>query len=227
MNEVLLYAAIATLVCVMLYSVLGKSVGQGPESGVDPLKFMENDQPETGFVAPVESDQGIPGLSEIMAADRDFSPSGFLDGAQGAYSMILEAFAEGNRELLGELLTDNVYKVYDEAITEREEQSLTQVTDLARIKGAEIVNAQKDGGLARVSVRYEAELSSALVDADGAAVHGDPDLLSSVSEIWTFERSFKSKDPNWLLSDVAPSDGDDFEADPTPDTKKPDAETKA
>lgn len=220
MNEVILYAAIATLVCVMLYSVLGKTTGQGSEDAVDPLKFMsgEKDQEKAAIVHD-ESDMGIPGLSEIMTIDREFSPSRFLDGAKGAYGMILEAFAEGDRGLLKDLLSASVYDVYDAAITAREEQSLTQVTDLARLKGAEIISAEKDGAMARVSVRYEAELSSALLDADGHVVEGDPDLLSGVSEVWTFERKFKSKDPNWLLSDVAPSEGDALEADPTPDTQ--------
>lgn len=220
MNDVILYAAIATLVCVMLYSVLGKSVGQGPESAIDPKNFMGgNDDGDKSPEPRRESDQGIPGLSDIMNADRDFSPAGFLDGAKGAYSLILEAFAEGNREQLKDLLTPDVYEVYDAAITGREEQNLTQVTDLARLKDARIVDAEKAGSAARVSVEFDAELSSALMDADGQTVEGDPDMLASVSEVWTFERKLKSKDPNWLLSDVAPSDGDALEADPTPDTK--------
>lgn len=218
MNEVLLYAAIATLVCVMLYSVLGKSVGEGPESAFDPQKFMKNDDDEREERAG-ESDYGIAGLRAIMTADKNFSPSLFLDGAKGAYSLILEAFAEGNREQLKDLLTEDVYTVYDGAITGREEQNLTQVTDLARLKNAEIVEAGTSGSTAKISVAFTAELSSALVDADGQTVEGDPDVLAHVSEVWTFERKIKSKDPNWLLSDVAPSEGDALEADPTPDTK--------
>ena len=57
------------------------------------------------------------------------------------------------------------------------------------------------------------------MDKEGNVVQGDPDVLSSISEVWTFERNVKSSDVNWLLSDVAPSEGDDLEADPTPDTK--------
>ena len=218
MNEVLLYAAIATLVCVMLYSVLGKSVGEGPEAAFDPQKSMTGDDDDKDE-RPGESDYGIPGLRAIMTADRDFTPTLFLDGAKGAYGLILEAFAEGNREQLKDLLTEDVYAVYDSAITARDEKNLTQVTDLARLKNAEIVDAEKSGSTATVSVAFTAELSSALVDADGQAVEGDPDMLAHVSEVWTFERKIKSKDPNWLLSDVAPSEGDALEADPTPDTK--------
>ena len=55
MFEVILYAAIATIICVLLYSVLGKDVGQGPDNPINPEDFMvknnTNDKP--AFVDPV------------------------------------------------------------------------------------------------------------------------------------------------------------------------------
>lgn len=220
MYEVILYAAIATIVCAMLYSVLGKSVGQDPTAGLDILtKPDTNPSEDSGFVPPVGADHKIPGINKIAAADRGFSPAQFTDGAKGAYSMILEAFASGDHEDLQALLTPSVYEVYAAAIKDRESRGLTQVTDLARLKSAEIVAAEKSGNKARISVQYEAEQSSALLDADGVSVEGDPDLLSNISEVWTFERDLKSNNPNWLLSDVAASTGDTMDVDTSPDTK--------
>jgi len=112
-----------------------------------------------------------------------------------------------------------VYKVYEEAIVAREADNLTQVTDLGRLRKASIKEAVLEGKLARIEVLYEAELTSALMDAEGNVIQGDPDVLSSISEVWTFERNLKSSDINWRLSDVAPNEGDTLEADPTPDTK--------
>lgn len=219
MSEVILYAAIATIVCVMLYSVLGKSVGQGPESKFDPFDKAEEKAPQTGFVPPMEADSNMPGVGDIRAIDPNFSPAEFLDGAKQAYSIILEAYADGDRDTLGGLLTSDVYEIYDQAITSREEQGLTQVTDLARLKEATIVDAETSGKIAIVAVKFEAELSSALLDADGKTIEGDPDLLAQVSEVWSFQREVKSKDATWYLAGVAPSEGDDLEADPTPDTQ--------
>ena len=92
---------------------------------------------------------------------------------------------------------------------------------MGRLRRAAIQDSNLEGKTAQISVLYEAELTSALMNAEGEVVQGDPDILSSISEIWTFERNLKSSDVNWLLSDVAPSEGDDLEADPTPDTTKP------
>lgn len=219
MSEVILYAAIATIVCVMLYSVLGKSVGQGPEAKFDPFEKSAVDEAKTGFVPPVDTDPDNPGLGDIIAADPSFSPDEFLDGAKQAYSIILECFAEGDRDTLKELLTPDVFAIYNDAIDDREANNLKQVTDLARLKSAEIVDAEKSGRKAIIGVKFEAELSSAMLDADGTPVEGDPDLLAQVSEVWTFERVIKSKAANWYLSDVSPSEGDRLDADPTPDTQ--------
>jgi len=223
MYEVILYAAIATIVCVVLYTVLGKSVGQGPEAGLDPTKiFADKTKTEPKLVTPVFDDRGIAGLGAIAKADPQFNERQFIDGAKGAYSMVLEAFAEGEREELEGLLTQDVYKIYEQAIIDRESKDLTQVTDLGRLISAEVVDAEKSGKTGRLSVRFEAELTSALVDSDGKLVEGDLDILSRVSEVWTFERTLNSSDPNWRLSDVMPSEGDVLEADPTPDTSTSD-----
>lgn len=220
MYEVILYAAIATIVCVMLYTVLGKSVGQGPESGFDAEKAIKDMGASKNKVVQLNTPGTPPtGLEAIAAADSNFSPAYFMDGAKAAYSMILEAFAAGDREQLESLLTPDVYSVYAEAIDTREADELTQVTDLGRLRKAMIKEAALDGKMARIEVLYESELTSALMDKEGNVVQGDPDILSSISEVWTFERNVKSSDMNWRLSDVSPSEGDALEADPTPDTK--------
>ena len=219
MYQVILYAAIATIVCVMLYSVLGKSVGQGPESGFNPEDLMDSNKADgPKLVAPVIDEHSATGLDAIIKADPSFSPAQFIDGAKGAYSMILEAFASGDKSLLKDLLTPKVYKIYAEAIDTREKDNLTQVTDLARLKKASIKEASRKAKIGKISVVYDAELTSALMDAEGKVVQGDPDLLSSVSEVWTFTRNLTDKNPNWRLSDVTPSEGDKLESDPTPDT---------
>ncbi|MGB0907276.1 MAG: Tim44/TimA family putative adaptor protein [Maricaulaceae bacterium] len=217
MYEVILYAAIATIVCVMLYTVLGKSVGKGPD---EPLNLTRTQAPEApAMVSAVQTVPSIPGLAKIIEMDKEFSEAHFVSGAKGAYAMILEAFAEPDKEMLETLLTPKVYEVYLAAITERESKDLRQVTDLARLISAEITHGETQGKAMKISVRYKAELASALVNADGETVQGDPNVLATIDEVWCYTRTAGSKDPNWKLDDVAPSTGDELAADPTPDTK--------
>lgn len=225
MFEVVLYAAIAAIVCVAFYSVLGKSVGRGEDDKLDMDEaFGSTSSSRAGVVAPLLDDEppeldDETGLGAIARAEPGFSPAQFVDGAKTVYSMILEAFASGDRDTLRDLLTPDVYTVYDAAISEREEKSLTQVTDLGRLRTTQIKNARIEDGIAFIRVLYEADIASALRDADGDLVEGDPDTLASISEYWTFERMIGSDDPTWRLSDVEPSEGDALPADPTPDTK--------
>ncbi|WP_371396582.1 Tim44/TimA family putative adaptor protein [Fretibacter rubidus] len=216
MFEVILYAAIATIVCVMLYTVLGKSVGHGEDNPVD---IFNDDQPDAPkIIEPVIETSSVDGMGAVIALDKGFRQKEFVEGAKTAYVMILEAFADGDKETLKSLLVDDVYNVYANAIEAREDLGHRQVTDLGRLIGAKIVQGETDGKWMRVSVEYEAELASSIVDAEGELVEGDPDVLANVSEIWTYTRKAGSSDPNWLLADVAPSTGDELEADPTPDT---------
>ncbi len=158
------------------------------------------------------------GLSGITRLDPSFSIAHFMSGATAAYSMILEAYANGDRDLLKDLLTEGTFAIYDEAITEREKAGQTQITDLGRLRKASIKAAKTEGTIAHISVLYKADLTSALRDADGELVMGDPDVLSSVSEVWEYVRDMKGNDLNWRLANVEPSEGDALEADPSPDT---------
>jgi predicted lipid-binding transport protein (Tim44 family) len=83
-----------------------------------------------------------------------------------------------------------VFEVYTQAITDREKAG-SEPMRLARLRSARIVEASLDEEkTARVAVSFESELS-------------DGDTLRPAKEIWTFKRSVKSQDPNWLLDEVA------------------------
>jgi len=202
MYDVMIYAAIATVVCVMLYSVLGKQVGN--QEDLDPSGMMDSPKPNRPVAVPLSEEESKLGLAAVTALDPSFSSREFIQGANQAYSMILEAYATGDTELLSELLTTDVYAAYAESIADREKAGHTQVTDLGRLRMSSIKSAVVEGSVARIEVLYEADLTSALLDADGTLVKGDPDILLSVSEVWEYERDMKSDDPNWH---------------PTPDTK--------
>jgi len=219
MFDVMIYAALATVVVVVFYSVLGKQTGFGsaPDEQIDPVDFGMEDPSKTKDT-PADPDVERLGLSGITRLDPSFSIAHFMNGATAAYSMILEAYASGDRDLLKDLLTPETYEIYDEAITGRESAKQTQVTDLGRLRKASIKAAKTDGSMAFISVLYEADLTSALLDEDGQVVMGDPDVLSSISEVWEYQRDMKGDDLNWRLANVEPSEGDALEADPSPDT---------
>ena len=219
MFDVIIYAALATVVVVVFYSVLGKQTGFGgvPEEKSDPVDFGMEDPNRKTAPEPNPEIERL-GLSGVTQLDPSFSISHFMSGATAAYSIILESFANGDRGRLEDLLTPDTYEIYEAAIDAREAAGQTQITDLGRLRKASIKAAKTEGSIALISVLYEADLTSALRDAEGELVMGDPDVLSSVSEVWEYRRDMKGDELNWRLANVEPSEGDTLEADPSPDT---------
>ena len=102
--------------------------------------------------------------------------------------MIVTAFAAGDRDTLRPLLDDDVYEAWDHAIAEREKTGASAF-DLLRIRRAEIESAEMDGSMARIWVRYEAEL-------------GDGETTRTARELWAYMHDVTANDPNWILDDV-------------------------
>ena len=139
------------------------------------------------------------GLVAIGQRDQSFDPKQFLDGAKQAYEMIVTAFAEGNRDMLRSLLSDEVFEGFDAAIHDRETRGDIIDQSFVGIHRAEIVEASLNGREANVTVKFLSQLISATRDKAGAVISGDPQKVQEVTDIWTFSRDVSSANPNWAL----------------------------
>lgn len=194
--EVLILAGVALFVLWRLYVALGKGGDERPMQRPSPAPEQRKSAPEPSVPQARRAEPERPsftgpaagGLEDIYNVDQSFTAEDFLRGAKAAYTMIVGAYARGDRAALRPLLDDDVYQAWDAAITERD-ASGERAFELLRIKRAEIDRAELEGSLARISVRYDAEL-------------GDGETTRTAREIWTFKRVVTADDPNWLLDDV-------------------------
>lgn len=138
-------------------------------------------------------------LKALIETDPSFEPKAFLDGAKSAYEMVVTAFAEGDRRTLRQLLSREVYDGFVAAITEREQRNETIEFRFVGIDKAEITDVSLRGGTEQVTVRFVSQLISATRDKDGEVVDGDPTKVSDVTDLWTFAREIRARDPNWKL----------------------------
>lgn len=139
------------------------------------------------------------GLTQIRVADPSFGPDEFIEGAKMAFEMILNGFSHGDRKTLKGLLSPDVYKNFDEAITERERAGEVLEDTLVGIRSAKIVEAAMDGNHSVLTVKFVSEQISALRDAEGNIIDGNPNEVIDVTDFWTFSRDTRSSDPNWTL----------------------------
>jgi predicted lipid-binding transport protein (Tim44 family) len=205
--EIVLLAMVALFVGLRLYAVLGQRTGheQQPVAPPQPAAKPEAAVPATD-PQPVTEPSSITldkstasALRSLIAADPSFDTARFLDGAQAAYRMILEAFWKGDREALAELVGDDVRAAFEEAIDERETSNHRLDNRLIAIERAGIESAKVENPAATVEVRFDAYIAAVTRNAEGEVVAGSLTDAVSTHDIWTFRRDLASNDPNWLL----------------------------
>lgn len=204
--EILFFASIAAFFLFRLFQVLGKSNEEDMEAArrvreTERAEPVETEEPQPVVEADIQG-PAQPGLDAIARAEPSFSAATFLDGAKGAYEMIVEAFASGDVDGLKGLLTEQKFDRWRAAIEAREARGHRQISDIVRLVRAEIVQADVQGREARIGVRFEVDLASGVTDADGKVIEGDPSRVARINEVWTFMRPLRSGDPNWFLEKV-------------------------
>ncbi|ACM24813.1 Tim44 domain-containing protein [Agrobacterium rhizogenes] len=138
-------------------------------------------------------------LRELNKADPSFSPKEFVNGARMAYEMIVMAFADGDRNALKGLLSREVYEGFDAAITDRETKGEKVKSTFVGIDKADIVSAEMKDTEATVTMRIVSQMISATYDKAGTLIDGDAETVAEISDVWTFARDSRSRDPNWKL----------------------------
>ena len=139
------------------------------------------------------------GLDTILASDPTFDPRGFMAGAKGAYEMLVQAYAKGDRKTLKSFLAKDVFDGFAGAITERESRGESSETTFVSIDRADLTGAEMRDKFAHVTVNFGSKLINVVRDKAGVVVDGSAEKVIDVTDIWTFARDISSRDPNWKL----------------------------
>ncbi len=213
--DLLIPAMIAAFILLRLRRALGRRTGhQRPPP--EPMKREADDAPDIVVPLPDRAERAgrrkddtddtdepeVSGLTQLKIADPAFDQVAFLNGARGAFEIILNAFAAGDKRQLKSLLSDPVYRKFRDEIDRRGRQGERLETTLISIILADIVDVRMDGRGALVTVKLVSEqtnrLSSADEDEDENESIGAPPV-ESITDLWTFARDTGSGDPNWQL----------------------------
>ena len=161
-------------------------------------------------IAPAKDDRWKPfaepgtkawaGLDAIAAADPAFAIKPFAEGAKSAYEMVVTSFAEGNREVLRNLLSPEVFESFAAALAERERRGEKVTTTFVSIDKVMIDDAGLNGRTAEIKIHFTAQMITATRDQAGTVIDGSPDKVVQIDDIWTFARDTRSRDPNWKLA---------------------------
>lgn len=203
--DIILFAMIAAFLVLRLRSVLGRHKDDGrpaPSADDTVVALPERAERAPRIDAPVPSEPLTPldaGAAQIKAVDPRFDMREFVGGARAAFEMIVQAFAEGDRKTLKQLLNAEVYENFESAIADRETKNETLENTLIRIVTTDATEVEVEHDIASITVKIVSEQVNVTKSAAGEVVSGNPNHIAEVTDIWTFSRDLRSRDPNWKL----------------------------
>ncbi len=209
--QLLVLAGIALFLIIKLKSVLGTREGfdKPPMQAPDSLPRKSRPQlevieggPDRDITDHVDEDSdAAKALAAMKKADPSFSASEFLQGARGAYEMILMAFERGQMDSIVPFLSEDVFEAFSEVVDAREAQGLSVDAKFIGVREITLVGAEFNEAtkLGEVSVKFVGELTSTVRDSAGDIVEGGKNEVKRQKDVWTFGRTMGSNDPNWKL----------------------------
>ena len=211
--QLIVMAGIAVFLFLKLRSVLGTREGfEKPPVANDPAEDASHtpkpifDVIEGGPDEDItdHAQEGSPQAKALTAMKRvepGFNVTEFLQGARGAYEMILMAFENGELDEVRGFLSDDVLGAFVDVIGDREDRGLSVEATFGGVRETTLVGAEFDRSTntAEISVRLVGELSSVVKNADGEVIEGDSNTMKRQKDVWTFGREMGGNDPNWQL----------------------------
>ncbi len=191
--ELVIFAILAAVVLYQLYAVLGRRVGRQPEDNADRLPRPAATEPPSSPRLAADT-AALGAVAAIKAKDPAFDIEKFLQGAKGAFEMIVTAFAAGDRDTLRPLLSAEVLAAFEQAMAQRESEGRTEGVEFLQPPRADLEDSAVAGDTARIKVRFLAEFRNRSKGPEGEAVDD-----RRTAEVWSFERALTSRDPNWTL----------------------------
>jgi predicted lipid-binding transport protein (Tim44 family) len=172
------------------------STDAGADIGTD---MAAADAPEQGEIATDDAPQMGRGLAYLRGIDPDFDEDVFLDGAGRAYEMILSAFAAGDLSDVRGFLGDDVASGFDSAIGERQTAGQKLETRILRLDRPALEDAEVDGEVVRLDVRFRAEIMSAIYAADTVLDEDNLPAPTTTIDVWSFEGAHSAANAGWTL----------------------------
>jgi predicted lipid-binding transport protein (Tim44 family) len=148
-------------------------------------------------------DDIIQTLNKIKARYDAFDLHKFIDGAKGAYDMILESFNKNLPEDIKNYVSEDIYNNYRRLLDDYALKNYQFQTVVTRIGNVLITAAHTNEVSAKITVEINAYNISCLKDENDKIIQGDPDNVSPVVDIWVFERLYSATTPAWSVISVA------------------------
>lgn len=210
--QLIVLAGVALFLVLRLKNVLGTRDGfeskpNGKPHGASPGRARPDLAVIEGSIdediadhADVSSSTGK-ALAAMKRVEPSFGVTDFINGARGAYEMILMAFESGDLATLKQFLSDDVYTSFSSVVESRKLEGLKIEAKFIGVREVKLTDAEfnENNREGEITLKFLGELTSVVKDGAGKIVEGNPDEAKRQKDVWTFARIMGSDDPNWQL----------------------------
>jgi predicted lipid-binding transport protein (Tim44 family) len=141
-------------------------------------------------------------LEQMKEVDDTLVFDEFVLGAKAAFDMVMDAYEKADRATLKMLLSDNLYREFDQELKQRAKKDEKPHTTLVSILSAMPVDATFKKHHARITIRFLSEQIYVVKDKEGTIIEGEKSRIDQVEDEWVFERQLRSRNPNWTITDM-------------------------
>ena len=189
--DIILLAMIAGFIILRLRNILGRKTGhEGKVTSVFEEKKFADFKPELK-TKPILKDTLEEGEKEQ-----------FLKGAEIAYENILTSFAKGEKAKLKNLLTEDMFINFSQAIDSRSKENIKSELTFIGVKESNVEKFEKIKNDLVATVKIVCEIISVKKDKEGNVIEGNPDRIKTVTDYWSFIKDASSRNPNWSLAKI-------------------------
>lgn len=182
--DILIFLGIAVFLIYRLRNVLGKRTGfEGPKNTTE-IKNTKNEDIKK-FEPGLKDNETK--LSVAYEALGDFDHRKFLESAKFAFETIINAFNEGDKKTLKNLLTKEAFLSFEQAIDNQDNNPNFQFYSLV-VDAVEDVIAEKE--TINITLKFTSEQFR----------DNDESTIIKKQDVWTFQKKINSRSPNWFLS---------------------------
>ena len=183
--DIIIFAAIAAFIIYRLRGVLGKRTGfQKKPTDQQFVKEQPTQKKEEVKIPQLRENEQK--LEVVYKKIPTFEHRSFLEGAKKAFEIIITAFNKGDKTTLKNLVSEDVYKAFENAINEGSNNPNSQFYSLV-VDG--IDDAKVESGKITIGVKFISE--QILSD-------NEEDIIKN-KDTWVFEKPENSNGPAWTL----------------------------
>lgn len=201
-----IFAIVAIIILVQLYSVLGRKVGFRVEDKVL-AKPAEDIDGALKLERPAEAPR-LPNLDLLKSRDINFNEINFVEKARESYEQIVQAYHRGELDTVKDRLSENVYAIFKTAIDNRSAPVTRRLSFVDAPKAdIDVIDFKDD--MAQIRVRFLSELMyedlPQPVETEAGAATPEakekPEkTYERTAEFWTFQKSLRNPGSPWLLT---------------------------